>query len=70
MQTAISNYEIIFVNDNPEDKIIIDNLTSKFDKIRVIHHNHSKGGNAARNSGILNSDGDVIAFWMMIFGYH
>ena len=56
------DYEIIVVNDNPEDKDSIDNLTTKFNKVKIIHHAYSKGGNAARNSGILNSNGEIIAF--------
>jgi glycosyltransferase involved in cell wall biosynthesis len=56
------NYEIVVINDNFEDKEDIDKLASGFDKIKVIHHPVSKGGNAARNSGILNSSGDIIAF--------
>lgn len=56
------NYEIIVVNDNPAEKSKVDALISKFDKTKIIHHTHSKGGNAARNTGILNSEGDLIAF--------
>jgi glycosyltransferase involved in cell wall biosynthesis len=57
-----SNYEIIVVNDNPDDKSRIDNLCTKFDKITVIHSSHTNGGNAARNLGILKSGGELIAF--------
>lgn len=56
------NYEIMLVNDNPPDKDKIDKLSAKFDKITVIHHEYTRGGNAARNTGILNSDGELIAF--------
>jgi glycosyltransferase involved in cell wall biosynthesis len=56
------NYEIIVVNDNPDDKSRIDNLCSKFEKLIVIHSSHTKGGNAARNLGILKSKGELIAF--------
>ena len=56
------DYEIIVVNDNPDDKSTIDSLSTKFDKITVIHSNHTKGGNAARNLGILKSRGELIAF--------
>lgn len=56
------NYEIIVVNDNPEQKSKVDALITKFYKAKVIHHTCSKGGNAARNSGILNSNGELIAF--------
>src|SRR5688572_9807009 len=56
------NYEIIVINDNPDDQSRIDILSTKFDKITVIHSSHSKGGNAARNLGILKSGGELIAF--------
>ena len=56
------DFEIVVVNDNPADESKINNLVAKFDKTTIVHHSHSKGGNAARNSGILNSNGDLIAF--------
>jgi len=55
-------YEIIVVNDNPKDKSSVDKLVKKFDKVTVIHHTYSQGGSAARNSGMLNSNGKLIAF--------
>ncbi len=55
-------FEIIVVNDNPHEKSKIDLLITKFDKTKVIHHSSSKGGNAARNTGILHSQGELIAF--------
>lgn len=56
------NFEIIVVNDNPEEKSKVDALITRFDKAKVIHHASAKGGNAARNSGILHSQGELIAF--------
>jgi glycosyltransferase involved in cell wall biosynthesis len=56
------NFEIIVVNDYPADETEINNLIAKFDKADVVHHTQSKGGNAARNSGILKAQGDLIAF--------
>lgn len=56
------DFEIIVVNDNPQEKLQVDALITKYDKTKVIHHPFSKGGNAARNSGISNSQGDLIAF--------
>ncbi len=59
---SYQNYEIIVVNDNPEEKSLVDALINQSNKIKVIHHTSSKGGNAARNSGIIQSKGDIIAF--------
>lgn len=56
------DYEIIVVNDNPADKESIDKLIAQFEKTRVIHHTLPRGGNAARNSGIIHSKGELIAF--------
>lgn len=59
---TFKDFEIIVVNDNPVEKSKIDFLTAKFDKVKVIHHDSAKGGNAARNTGISHSQGDLIAF--------
>ncbi|MBA2563519.1 MAG: glycosyltransferase family 2 protein [Chitinophagaceae bacterium] len=56
------NYDIIVVNDNPNDKSIVDAFCSKFEKLIVCHSSHTKGGNGARNLGISKSDGELIAF--------
>jgi glycosyltransferase involved in cell wall biosynthesis len=61
-QQTYQNFEIIVVNDNPADRSSIDILAKKFDKLAVIHHTHPKGASAARNSGILKSSGELIAF--------
>lgn len=59
---TFNDFEIIVVNDNPGEKSRVDELVTKFIRVRVIHHPISKGGNAARNSGILHSNGEYIAF--------
>lgn len=56
------NFEIIVVNDNPSDRTEIDELIRNYDKIKVIHHAKSQGAGSARNSGIINSSGELIAF--------
>jgi len=62
MKQTYTDYELIVINDNPLDKAKIDVLIRKFNNVQVIHHLFSKGGNAARNSGILRSKGELIAF--------
>lgn len=62
LNQTYKNYEIIIVNDYPADKNNIDNLISKFNNIAIIHNTFTGGGNMARNLGILNSEGDLIAF--------
>jgi len=56
------DFEIVVVNDNPAEKRKIDLLVARFDKAKVIHHEFPKGGNAARNTGILHAQGELIAF--------
>lgn len=60
-QTYI-NYEVLVVNDYKPDEEIVNNVCSEFSNVKVIHHDVSMGGNAARNTGIKNSDGELIAF--------
>lgn len=57
-----ADYEIIIVNDNPEDKHQIDKLLDKYVNLIILHHKIQEGANSARNLGILNSSGDIIAF--------
>lgn len=61
-EQTYNNYEIIIINDNPDEEENVNTLISKYEKTKVYHHRISKGGNAARNTGILNSSGDFIAF--------
>lgn len=61
-EQTCQDFEIIVVNDNPAEKNKIDTLIANLDKVRVIHHEYAKGGNAARNTGILHSQGELIAF--------
>ncbi|MFL0493513.1 glycosyltransferase family 2 protein [Priestia megaterium] len=62
-----SNIEIIVVNDYPKDsqlvKSISDMISSIQDKrISYIVHEQNLGGCAARNTGVLASNGEYIAF--------
>ncbi|MCC8409600.1 glycosyltransferase family 2 protein [Mucilaginibacter sp. UR6-1] len=57
-----SNYEVVVVNDHKPDEDIVNKVCSEFNNVKVIHHEVSMGGNAARNTGIKQSDGALIAF--------
>jgi glycosyltransferase involved in cell wall biosynthesis len=61
-QQTYKNYEIIVVNDSPADQQEIDKLKDQFTDLIVLHHPCPKGGNAARNTGIKESKGDILAF--------
>lgn len=56
------NYEVVVVNDFPSQAGEVSSICEQFDKVRVINQPLSKGGNAARNTGIRSSSGEVIAF--------
>jgi glycosyltransferase involved in cell wall biosynthesis len=56
------DFEIIVVDDasSTDPSGVIDSFNDS--RIRLIRHSKSKGGSAARNTGILNSQGEFIAF--------
>ena len=63
------NLEIIIIDDSPDDfkerkdveKMIL-SIKEKDKRIRYIKHTENKGACAARNTGIVNSHGNFIAF--------
>ncbi|MBD8498538.1 glycosyltransferase family 2 protein [Paenibacillus sp. CAU 1523] len=58
------NWELIIVDDNSTDntKELVAQFSSTDSRIRYIKNNRSKGPSGARNTGILQAQGDVIAF--------
>jgi len=54
------SYEIIVVNNGSIDKT--DSIVQKFDNEITILYEQKKGASAARNKGIKNSKGEIIAF--------
>lgn len=62
LQQTFTDFEVIIVNDystDNSDKIISE---YKDERIKKIEHKTNKGLSAARNTGILNSNSDYIAF--------
>ena len=62
LQQTFTDFEVIIVNDCSTDnsgKVI---LECKDKRIKTIEHKTNKGLSAARNTGILNSKSDYIAF--------
>ena len=51
--------EVVFVNDCPEEKIIIDKKGFSFE-IKCVEHKKNMGIHAARVTGILHADGEYI----------
>ena len=60
---SYKNYEILIINDNPENKKIL-NLKKKFNKkkIKIINNKKNYGAGISRNKGIKISKGQYIAF--------
>lgn len=56
------DYEVLVVNDNPLEQQQVDEIVGKFGQAKAFHHTKSLGGNAARNSGIKQSTGELVAF--------
>ncbi len=56
------DFEIIMVDDGSTDKTknVMSELAKKYSNIALLHHEHNKGGGAARNTGIRAARGEFI----------
>ena len=63
-QQTWQDFVCIVINDYPSDALAVEQLITSFndDRLRLINHEASGGGNAARNTGIKEAEGDIIAF--------
>jgi glycosyltransferase involved in cell wall biosynthesis len=63
-QQSYENYEVWVVNDHPSSRQEVEKVVRdlKDKRFNVLHHRESRGGNAARNTGIERSKGEIIAF--------
>lgn len=61
---SYSNIELMIVNDNSSDgtKEYLDRVIGENIVIKHLYGNQSQGGNHARNIGIKNSSGELVAF--------
>ena len=61
---SYDNYELIIVNDCIDDDSLIKELIESYKDSRIKYYLNSreKGANGARNTGILNAQGEFIAF--------
>ena len=58
------NFRCIVVNDCPADASALARIIAEFkdDRLHLINHERTSGGNAARNTGIIQAQGEIIAF--------
>ena len=63
-QQTYSDWDCLVVNDYPPDGLLLEEMIASFNdqRLRLINRDHSGGGNAARNTGITEARGDIIAF--------
>ena len=63
-QQTHTNFECLIVNDYPPDSEALNAKIASFndDRLRLINRALTGGGNAARNTGILQAQGEIIAF--------
>ena len=59
---SFSDFELVVVDDGSDTPI--DGVVKAFqdERVRSIRHDNRRGGAAARNTGIRNSDGELVAF--------
>ena len=59
-----ADFECLIVNDYPPDREALTAKIASFndDRLRLINRDTTGGGNAARNTGILQAQGEIIAF--------
>ncbi|WP_373278900.1 glycosyltransferase family 2 protein [Bacteroides faecichinchillae] len=73
-QQTYSEIEVILVDDCSPDRSMavaepfICELKKKF-PVKVIRHEKNKGLSAARNTGVMNSLGDYLFFWIVMMSY-
>jgi glycosyltransferase involved in cell wall biosynthesis len=60
-QQGFSNYEVILVDQNDDDRVRVlsDEFTGRLPLVRI---SSAKGASRARNTGLANVSGDIIAF--------
>ena len=57
------NYEILVINDSDDEKPVLEVIENFNDnRIKYFNNERVKGGNGARNTGIIKSKGEYIAF--------
>jgi len=64
LKDIASKYEVIIINDGSPDNsgVVADEMATKYDHVRVIHHPQNKGYGAAIKSGLENAQYEWVCF--------
>jgi len=64
VQQTYQNFVCLVVNDYPPDALVLEKMIANFkdDRLHLINRDRTGGGNAARNTGITEAEGEIIAF--------
>ena len=62
LEQSYTNFELILVNDDTENKDFINKISNFDQRIRLIHNDKNLGAGLSRNKAIVLSKGEYIAF--------
>ena len=62
LNQSYTNFELILVNDDTENKNFINKISNFDQRIRLIHNDKNLGAGLSRNKAIVHSKGEYIAF--------
>ena len=62
LNQSYTNFELILVNDDTENKNFINKISNFDQRIRLIHNDKNLGAGLTRNKAIVHSKGEYIAF--------
>lgn len=64
LQSCADDHEIIVVDDGSSDRTaaIVEELSEKIDRLRLLRHGRNRGVGAAFRSGVMAARGDVIGY--------
>jgi teichuronic acid biosynthesis glycosyltransferase TuaG len=62
LNQTYQNFEIILINDDPENKIFISKFSKLDHRIKLVHNENNLGAGLSRNKGLEIANGEYIAF--------
>ena len=62
LNQTYQNFEIILINDDPENKIFISKFSKLDHRIKLVHNENNLGAGLSRNKGLEIANGEYVAF--------